>query len=43
MVEFLASPSTRRAYGSAQPHDRRPSQSKIIVLQGQEHVNRVAR
>ena len=39
----FASPSTRFPYGSAQPQTMRPSQSITIVLQGQLHVNRVAR
>src|SRR5687767_13649037 len=42
-VEILASPSTRRPYGSAQPQTSRPSQSSTMVLQGQLYVNRVAR
>src|SRR6187200_3490759 len=39
----LVSPSTRFAYGSAQPHTIRPSQSSTSVLHGQEQVKRVAR
>jgi len=37
------SPSTRFAYGSAQPQTTRPSQSMTAMDQGQEHVKRVAR
>lgn len=43
MVCRRASPSTRCAYGSAQPQTTRPSQASTSVLQGQEQRNRVAR
>src|SRR6476661_322366 len=38
-----ASPSTRRPYGSAHPHTKRPSQSITRMSHGQVHRNRVAR
>jgi hypothetical protein len=38
-----ASPRTLRPYGSAHPHTRRPSHSMTNVVQGHEHVKRVAR
>src|SRR3954469_24224080 len=42
-LAVLVSPRTRLPYGSGQPQTSRPSQRSTIVLQGQEHVNRVAR
>ena len=36
------SPRTRLAYGSEQPHDTRPSQSRMAVDHGQEQVKREA-
>src|ERR1043165_5244756 len=41
--DVRASPSTRRPYGSAQPHTRRPSQSMTSVLHGHEHWKRGGR
>jgi hypothetical protein len=42
-VAARASPSTRRASGSAQPQTIRPSHSSTAVLHGQVHWKRVAR
>ena len=36
------SPSTRLAYGSEQPHEIRPSHSRMAVDHGQEQVKRSA-
>ena len=41
--EVRVSPSTRFAYGSAQPQTMRPSHSRTPIDQGHEQVNRVAR
>ena len=42
-VAVRTSPSTRLAYGSAQPQTMRPSQSITAMECGQEQVKRVAR
>src|SRR4051812_35821748 len=43
MPATRASPSTRRPYGSAQPHTIRPSQSITRMSHGQVQRKRVAR